>query len=204
MPGTIVAVTNFVACSSVNIGNFCLSRPQKGGMTGTFVNEAIARALATPECNVAMGKIAAVSAAGSRGILPGTILSVLETGQCSEQQAAIAAALVELRGGESGSVSRPMPAPWALKNQLGLVCDSVAGLVEVPCIERNAAGVVIVFSTAEMVLVGIESKIPVDECVETMCRVGCALPGALQETAQSGLAAIPTGIRLKKEIFGDP
>lgn len=90
----------------------------------------------------------------------------------------------------------------ALKNQLGLVCDPVAGLVEVPCIKRNAAGVMIAFSAAEMALAGIESKIPVDECIEVMYRVGCALPGALRETAQGGLAATPTGIRLKNEIFG--
>ena len=90
----------------------------------------------------------------------------------------------------------------ALKNQLGLVCDPVAGLVEVPCIKRNAAGVMIAFSSAEMALAGIESKIPVDECIEAMYRVGTALPSSLRETAQGGLAATPTGIRLKEELFG--
>lgn len=207
-----------------------------GGMTGTFVNEAIARALAASECNAAMGKIVAAPTAGSCGILPGTVLSVLEAGQCSEQQAVMAlftaggigmvignratlagaeggcqaecgsaaamaaAALVELRGGAPAQSAHACA--MALKNQLGLVCDPVAGLVEVPCIKRNAAGVMIAFSAAEMALAGIESKIPVDECIETMYRVGCALPGSLRETAQGGLAATPTGIRLKKEIFG--
>ena len=208
----------------------------EGGMTGRFVNQAIARALATSECNAAMGKIVAAPTAGSCGILPGTVLSVLEEGQCSEQQAVMAlftaggigmvisnratlagaeggcqaecgaaaamaaAALVELRGG------RPMRAAhacaMALKNQLGLVCDPVAGLVEVPCIKRNVAGTMIAFSAAEMALAGIESKIPVDECIGAMYQVGTALPSSLRETAQGGLAATPTGVRLKKEIFG--
>lgn len=207
-----------------------------GGITGTFVNGAIARALATSECNAAMGKIVAAPTAGSCGILPGTVLSVLEAGQCSERQAVMAlftaggigmiignratlagaeggcqaecgsaaamaaAALTELRGGTP--VQSAHACAMALKNQLGLVCDPVAGLVEVPCIKRNAAGVMIAFSAAEMALAGIESKIPADECIETMYRVGTALPGALRETAQGGLAATATGIRLKQEIFG--
>jgi L-serine dehydratase len=90
----------------------------------------------------------------------------------------------------------------ALKNQLGLVCDPVAGLVEVPCIKRNVAGVMIAFSSAEMALAGIESKIPADECVSAMYEVGQSMPASLRETAQGGLAATPTGKRLKQEIFG--
>lgn len=202
----------------------------EGGMTGAFVNGAIARALATSECNAAMGKIVAAPTAGSCGILPGTILSVLEAGQCSERQAVMAlftaggigmtigsratlagaeggsaaamaaAALAELRGGTPAQSAHACA--MALKNQLGLVCDPVAGLVEVPCIKRNAAGVMIAFSSAEMALAGIESKIPVDECIEAMYRVGTALPSTLRETAQGGLAATPTGTRLKKELFG--
>ncbi len=207
-----------------------------GGITGTFVNQAIARALATSECNAAMGKIVAAPTAGSCGILPGTVLSVLEAGQCSEQQAVMAlftaggigmvissratlagaeggcqaecgsaaamaaAALVELRGGSPTQSAHACA--MALKNQLGLVCDPVAGLVEVPCIKRNVAGVMIAFSAAEMALAGIESKIPVDECVGAMYQIGNALPSSLRETAQGGLAATTTGIRLKQEIFG--
>ncbi|MCI8548804.1 MAG: L-serine ammonia-lyase, iron-sulfur-dependent, subunit alpha, partial [Bacilli bacterium] len=90
----------------------------------------------------------------------------------------------------------------ALKNQLGLVCDPVAGLVEVPCIKRNVAGVMVAFSAAELALAGIESKIPVDECIAAMHQVGTSMPASMRETAQGGLAATPTGIRLQKEIFG--
>ena len=209
---------------------------QTGGIAGSFFSGAIARALAVSEYNAAMGKIVAAPTAGSCGILPGTVLSVLEAGQCGREQAVMAlftaggigmvisnqatlagaeggcqaecgsaaamaaAALVELKGGSP--VQAAHACAMALKNQLGLVCDPVAGLVEVPCIKRNAAGVSIAFTAAEMALAGIESKIPVDECVSAMNQVGRALPAALRETSQGGLAATPTGLRLKQEIFG--
>ena len=90
----------------------------------------------------------------------------------------------------------------AIKNQLGLVCDPIAGLVEVPCIKRNAGGVACAFAAAEMALAGIKSVIPVDEVIDAMREVGDSMPCALKETAQGGLAVTPTGIRLKEEIFG--
>ena len=90
----------------------------------------------------------------------------------------------------------------AIKNQLGLVCDPVAGLVEIPCIKRNVSGVAIAFSSAEMALAGIQSKIPVDECIEAMREVGCSIPTSLRETAKGGLAATPTGERLREQVFG--
>ncbi|MCI8303872.1 MAG: L-serine ammonia-lyase, iron-sulfur-dependent, subunit alpha [Lawsonibacter sp.] len=121
--------------------------------------------------------------------------------ECGAAAAMAAAALVELRGGTPLQAAHACA--MALKNQLGLVCDPVAGLVEVPCIKRNGAGVVIALSAAEMALAGIESKIPVDECISAMYQVGKALPSSLRETAQGGLAATPTGVRLKREIFGD-
>ncbi len=213
-----------------------LAYAREGGICGPFINSAIARALATSECNAAMGKIVAAPTAGSCGILPGTVLSVLEAGQCTEEQAVMAlftaggigtvissratlagaeggcqaecgaaaamaaVALVELKGGSPAQAAHACA--MALKNQLGLVCDPVAGLVEVPCIKRNVAGVMVALSAAEMALAGIVSKIPADECVSAMYEVGCALPASLRETAQGGLAATPTGKRLKEEIFG--
>ena len=111
-----------------------------------------------------------------------------------------AAALVELRGGSPAQCAHACA--MAIKNQLGLVCDPVAGLVEIPCIKRNAGGVVIAFSSAEMALAGIESKIPADECIQAMRSVGDSIPCALKETAQGGLAATPTGLKLKQQVFG--
>jgi len=90
----------------------------------------------------------------------------------------------------------------AIKNQLGLVCDPVAGLVEIPCIKRNVSGIAIAFTAAEMALAGIESKIPADECIQAMRAVGDSMPCALKETAQGGLATTPTGIELKRRVFG--
>ena len=111
-----------------------------------------------------------------------------------------AAALVHLQGGTPEQMADACA--MAVKNLLGLVCDPVGGLVEVPCIKRNVAGVMVALSAAEMALAGIVSKIPADECVSAMYEVGCALPASLRETAQGGLAATPTGKRLKEEIFG--
>ncbi len=208
-----------------------------GGITGSFLNHAMARAIAVSEYNAAMGKIVASPTAGSCGILPGTVVSMLEEGRCDEHAAVMAlftagavgmviahnasiagaqggcqaecgsasamaaAALVELSGGTPGQAAHACA--MAIKNQLGLVCDPVAGLVEIPCIKRNVSGIAIAFTSAEMALAGIESKIPVDECVLAMRQVGDMLPCSLKETSQAGLAATPTGLRLKKQVFGE-
>lgn len=111
-----------------------------------------------------------------------------------------AAAVVEIMGGSAGQCANACA--MAIKNQLGLVCDPVAGLVEIPCIKRNVSGVVIAFSAAEMALAGIESKIPADECIDAMRDIGSSMPCALKETARGGLAATPTGERLREQVFG--
>ena len=90
----------------------------------------------------------------------------------------------------------------ALANQMGLVCDPVAGLVEIPCIKRNVSGLMIAFSSADMALAGISSRIPVDECIDAMREVGDAMPASLKETAGGGLAATPTGKKLREKVFG--
>ncbi|GGF91312.1 L-serine ammonia-lyase, iron-sulfur-dependent, subunit alpha [Paenibacillus aceti] len=110
-----------------------------------------------------------------------------------------AASIVALAGGTPEQSSTAMAI--ALKNLLGLVCDPVAGLVEVPCVKRNAMGAAIAMVAADMALAGITSAIPCDEVIEAMYRIGQAMPIALRETAQGGLADTPTGRRLKKEIL---
>ena len=111
-----------------------------------------------------------------------------------------AAALVSLLGGSPEQMAAACAT--ALQNLLGLVCDPVAGLVEIPCIKRNVSGIAIAFTAAEMALAGIESKIPADECIQAMRAVGDSMPCALKETAQGGLAMTPTGIELKRKVFG--
>lgn len=85
----------------------------------------------------------------------------------------------------------------SLKNLLGLVCDPVAGLVEVPCVKRNVIGAVNAVSCAEMALAGIESKIPVDEVIDAMKEVGDLLPSSLRETGKGGLAGTNTAQQIK-------
>lgn len=105
-----------------------------------------------------------------------------------------AAALTYLKGGSP--VQAAHACAFALANILGLVCDPVGGLVEVPCIARNVMGASNALSCAEMALCGIESRIPCDEVIDAMAAVGRSLPAALRETGEGGLAATPTGHRL--------
>ncbi|MBO5461422.1 MAG: L-serine ammonia-lyase, iron-sulfur-dependent, subunit alpha, partial [Ruminococcus sp.] len=168
---------------------------QTGGICGTFITKAISRAISVSEYNAAMGKIVAAPTAGSCGIMPGCLVSLLEDkgierekivtamftaaglgmviakrssvsgaqggcqAECGSAAAMTAAALVEIYGGTPAQAADACAI--ALKNQLGLVCDPVAGLVEIPCIKRNVAGIMVAFSAADMALAGIVSKIPV-------------------------------------------
>ena len=91
-------------------------------------------------------------------------------------------------------------AALALKNTLGLVCDPVGGLVEVPCVKRNALFAVHGLTAAQLALAGIESVIPMDEIVEAMVRIGRALPRGLKETAEGGLATTVTGCEIGQRI----
>ncbi len=120
--------------------------------------------------------------------------------ECGSAAGMAAAALVELQGGTPQQCADACAI--AISNQLGLVCDPVAGLVEIPCIKRNVSSVMIAFSAADMVLSGIVSEIPVDECIGAMREVGEAIPPSLRETARGGLAATPTGKKLNEKIYG--
>jgi hypothetical protein len=121
--------------------------------------------------------------------------------ECGSASGMAAASLVEIMGGSPRACGDALG--MSLVNQMGLVCDPVAGLVEIPCVKRNVSGVVIAFSSADMALAGVELKIPVDECIAAMKSVGDSMSSALKETAMGGLAASPTGIRLRKEVFGE-
>lgn len=122
--------------------------------------------------------------------------------ECGSAAAMAAAAVVELAGGTPDMIDSAVAI--TLKNILGLVCDPVAGLVEIPCIKRNASGVAGAFVGAELALAGIKSAIPADEVIVTMKKVGNAMPATLRETAEGGLAATPTGRKLFEQVFGKP
>ena len=110
-----------------------------------------------------------------------------------------AAGAVELAGGSPRQTADA--AAIAMKSMLGLVCDPVAGLVEVPCVKRNATGASIALAAAEMALSGVKSAIPIDEVIDTMDRIGKQMPCALKETAQGGLAVTPTGRRIQADFL---
>jgi len=121
--------------------------------------------------------------------------------ECGSAAAMASAAVVEMMGGtpemslHAGAI--------VLKNILGLVCDPVAGLVEIPCAKRNAAGAMSALCTADLVMAGVESKIPFDDTVSAMYKVGKGLPASLRETGLGGCAATKTGIELRKKVFGE-
>lgn len=121
--------------------------------------------------------------------------------ECGSAAAMGSAAVVEMMGG-SPKMSLDAAA-IVLKNILGLVCDPVAGLVEIPCAKRNAAGAVSALCTADLVMAGVESKIPFDDTVSAMYKVGKQLPAELRETAMGGVAITKTGLELKKKVFGE-
>ena len=204
---------------------------------GSLFGHAMTMALAVSETNACMGKIVATPTAGSCGILPAVLLSVMEEknipeedvvmslftasalglviankasiagaeggcqAECGSASAMAAGALVEMCGGTPQMVADACAI--AIKNILGLVCDPVAGLVEIPCIKRNAMGTANAFTAAELALAGITSAIPVDEVIWAMKKVGDSMAVTLKETGEGGLAATPTGKALRQQVFGE-
>ena len=118
--------------------------------------------------------------------------------ECGSAGAMAAAAAVELSGGTPRQAGHAVAI--VLKSIMGLVCDPVAGLVEVPCIKRNGMGAVHAILAADMALSGIESVIPPDEVIKAMGEIGRMMPEQLKETALGGLATTPTGKRIRKKL----
>ena len=119
--------------------------------------------------------------------------------ECGVAAAMAASAAVFLANGTNEASIHAVA--FALMNAMGLVCDPIAGLVQVPCAQRNASQAVNALVAADLALAGMRSVIPPDEVVEAMLKVGHMLPDALKETAQGGIAATPTGKRIAKRIF---
>ena len=110
-----------------------------------------------------------------------------------------AGALTALRGGDADQIGNAVA--MALKNLMGLVCDPVAGLVEVPCVKRNVVGAVNAISCADMALAGVTSRIPVDQVIDCMGDVGRRMPVEFRETALGGLAVTPFGQSVKEKML---
>lgn len=138
-------------------------------------------------------------AAGIGGVIASRAFIAGAQGGCQAEVGSAAAmaagGAAYLRGGQSEEIAHA--AAMALKNLLGLVCDPVAGLVEVPCVKRNVSGAVVALSAADMALAGVRSRILPDEVIDAMREVGMAMPACVRETGEGGLAATPTGVRCR-------
>lgn len=121
--------------------------------------------------------------------------------ECGTAAGMAAGALVELAGGTPARIGDAVA--LAIKNLLGLVCDPVAGLVEVPCVKRNGFATVTALTAADMSLAGVKSVIPVDEVITAMNEIGHALPKSLRETSEAGLAVTPTAKKIEKRVYPD-
>lgn len=195
----------------------------------------ISRALSAKEVNSCMGRVVAAPTAGASGILPGTMVTLQEIHQLTDEKivegllvgagialiieekaslagavggcqaetgsaAAMAAgAIVYCLGGTIDQVFNAVAI--TIQCMLGLVCDPVAGLVEVPCVVRNASAAAIAFSSAQIALANVSAVIPVDECVEAMGEIGASMESRYKETAMGGLAATLTGQEISKKVL---
>ncbi len=197
--------------------------------------KAIARAMAVSEVNACMGRIAAAPTAGSSGIMPAVITTMMEEhgitedkaiegllvssaigllivknasvagseagcmGETGSAAAMGASAIVYLLGGDNRQIESA--ACFAIQGAMGLVCDPIAGLVEVPCIFRNAIGVANAFTSAQIALSGVESVIPLDEVILAMNEVAELMSPKLKETAQGGLANTKTAREIQRRFI---
>lgn len=138
-------------------------------------------------------------AAGIGGVIASRAFIAGAQGGCQAEVGSAAAmaagGAAYLRGGDAEAIVHA--AAMALKNLLGLVCDPVAGLVEVPCVKRNVSGAVVALSAADMALAGVRSRILPDEVIDAMREVGMVMPACVRETGEGGLAATPTGVRCR-------
>lgn len=197
------AVQNAIATNEVNAAMGVVCATPTAGSTGTLpgvlfllekrlalTEEQLIRFLFTAS---AFGMIVANNAmiAGATGGCQAEVGSASAMG---------AAAAVEVAGGNATQSAEAFA--MAMSNLLGLVCDPVAGLVELPCVKRNAIGAGNALIAADMALAGCTNKVPADEVVAAMKEVGQGLPKALRETGLGGLAGTPTGIEMKMSIFG--
>lgn len=200
----LLAIANAVSTNEVNaaMGKICAT--PTAGSAGVVPGVLFAMVKKDPEITEEQ-KIRFLFTSGAFGFVVANNASISgAAGGCQAEvgsaSAMAAAALVELAGGTPEMSAHAFAI--AMKNMLGLVCDPVAGLVEVPCVKRNAAGATNALTAADMALAGIESRIPADEVIEAMYKIGLTMPSALRETGRGGLAGTPTGERLKAELFG--
>jgi L-serine dehydratase len=198
-----LAVARALAVSEVNACMGCIVAAPTAGASGILPAVVVTAGEAVGADDAAMAR--ALLAAGAVGAVIARTASVSGAeGGCQAEvgsaAAMAAAAAVELAGGSPRQAAHA--AAITLKSALGLVCDPVAGLVEVPCVKRNGMWAASAMVAADMALAGVESAIPVDEVIETMGQIGRAMPVTLRETARGGLAVTPTGQAVACRVQG--
>lgn len=219
--GDAVLIQNYIASGKSLAGDLLLDAVSKAVATNE-VNAAMGTICATPtagSAGVVPGTLFAVKnklnptreqmvrylfTSGAFGFIVANNASISGAeGGCQAEvgsaSAMAAAAIVEMAGGTPQQCAEGFAI--TLKNMLGLVCDPVAGLVEVPCVKRNAMGASNSLVAADMALAGVTSRIPCDEVIGAMYRIGQAMSPNLKETARGGLAATPTGKAITHAIF---
>ena len=143
-------------------------------------------------------------AAGIGGVIASRAFLAGAAGGCQAEigsaSAMAAGGAAYLMGGGAEQIAHA--AALALKNLLGLACDPVAGLVEVPCVKRNVMGAVNALTSADMVAAGITSRIPPDEVIDAMRSIGRSMNEDIRETGKGGLAGTPTGVAIKERMAG--
>ena len=199
----MAAVENAIATNEVNAAMGVICATPTAGSSGTLPG-----ALFMLEQRLGLSEdqmIRFLFTAGGLGLIIANHAGIAgATGGCQEEvgsaSAMAAAAAVEAAGGSPEQSSQALAI--ALSNLLGLVCDPIAGLVEIPCVKRNAIGAGNALIAADMALAGCTSMIPADECISALDKVGRSLPVDLRETGLGGLAGTPTGQAIKTKIFG--
>ena len=141
-------------------------------------------------------------ASGVGGVIANRAFLAGAAGGCQAEigsaSAMAAAGLAYMQGADSEGCANALA--LALKSMLGLTCDPVCGLVEVPCIKRNVSGAVNAITAAQMTMAGIKSVIPADEVIDSMRRIGNDMPVCLKETGEGGLAITPTAKVYKQKL----
>lgn len=199
----MAAVENAIATNEVNAAMGVICATPTAGSSGTLPG-----ALFMLEQRLGLSEdqmIRFLFTAGGLGLIIANHAGIAgATGGCQEEvgsaSAMAAAAAVEAAGGTPEQSSQALAI--ALSNLLGLVCDPIAGLVEIPCVKRNAIGAGNALIAADMALAGCTSTIPADECISALDKVGRSMPVELRETGLGGLAGTPTGQTIKAKIFG--
>ena len=199
----MAAVENAIATNEVNAAMGVICATPTAGSSGTLPG-----ALFMLEQRLGLSEdqmIRFLFTAGGLGLIIDNHAGIAgATGGCQEEvgsaSAMAAAAAVEAAGGSPEQSSQALAI--ALSNLLGLVCDPIAGLVEIPCVKRNAIGAGNALIAADMALAGCTSMIPADECISALDKVGRSMSVDLRETGLGGLAGTPTGQAIKTKIFG--